>query len=83
MKGLNIESFFPHVKAFYRSANCHIANKAKTGLTNQEVYRREKTVIKGEETALGNLTVIMTMPLYFHYLIHFGVFTQSVLYEYF
>lgn len=46
MKGVNIEHYFQDKQQFYLSARRHVKNKAEAGLTDQEVFRLKKLILK-------------------------------------
>lgn len=46
MKGVEVENLFPEKELFYKSARYHIRNKIDSEMTDQEVFRLRKLVVK-------------------------------------
>ena len=47
-KGVKIEEHFPVLSLFYTSARLHMSQKDESGLTDQEVFRLRKLVLKAK-----------------------------------
>lgn len=44
--GVKVEDYFPDLSVFYTSARLHMSQKEESGLTDQEVFRLKKLVLK-------------------------------------
>ena len=54
VKGVKLEEYFPDIPAFYVSARFYANNRLQSGITEQEMYRLRKLVLKARRQMNSN-----------------------------
>ena len=54
VKGVKLEEHFPDISAFYVSARFYANNRLESGITDQEMYRLRKLVLKARRQMNSN-----------------------------